>query len=515
MSFQKSIKEKAMLASARHCCVCNRYKGVKMEVHHIQQLADGGSNTFENAIPLCFDCHSDAGHYNDKHSKGTKFSPSELKKARSQWYEKVAKDSIPVKLAISDHVQTSYFVLHSFSILEDILEGDYSSMKHYRKNTYLKRNKMMDYWQSLMLANRKNGRWLGEQVTSVKRSYYDSIEEYQATHEDFNIIDKSEGDYPYFDAQRKITWDNLFTGYENNEFMKLLRYSGLEAHELFTGLLYKNNGGCGEYIPQKGYTEYMEIAPISFVFLGITNASKEAIRLDKLASEEELIELPNFAVSPNEMILVPIGAGINLNPKLEEKDSLIYHNYDARIDYAKVIGDSGGKMKNVMFFKDMLKPQHVIYNDNDTEYEVQIHEFDHENMYTLTNNWGIGSCPHLFYVKENGKQEYSRELLRQASNELGSDSFVIPEGIYLIIIRELEDEVTYLDKILINNELCFSDIVMNKGDSLEINVQPFDTVELHGSYVPDYKNESGFNNMWLRNELVKNSNFNYNSNIPK
>lgn len=53
--------------------------------------ARGGDSTFENCIPLCFDCHSEAGHYNSLHPKGTKYSPSELRKHRDNWYQSVKK----------------------------------------------------------------------------------------------------------------------------------------------------------------------------------------------------------------------------------------------------------------------------------------------------------------------------------------------------------------------------------------------------------------------------------------
>lgn len=35
MSFSTEVKERALVASARHCSVCHRYKGIKTEVHHI------------------------------------------------------------------------------------------------------------------------------------------------------------------------------------------------------------------------------------------------------------------------------------------------------------------------------------------------------------------------------------------------------------------------------------------------------------------------------------------------
>ena len=82
MGFSPTIKQQAVIASARHYCVCYSYKGVKIEVRRIIQEADSGSNTFENAIPLSFDCHPYAGHFKDRHPKGRKISAKELLKPK-------------------------------------------------------------------------------------------------------------------------------------------------------------------------------------------------------------------------------------------------------------------------------------------------------------------------------------------------------------------------------------------------------------------------------------------------
>ena len=89
MSFPNNIKEDALVACGRHCCICHRFCGTKIEVHHIRLISEGGTNTFENAVPLCFDCHADMRSYDAKHPKGTKYSEAELKRHRDNWYKKV------------------------------------------------------------------------------------------------------------------------------------------------------------------------------------------------------------------------------------------------------------------------------------------------------------------------------------------------------------------------------------------------------------------------------------------
>lgn len=89
MSFTKKIQEDALIASGRHCCLCHKFCGTKIELHHIEQKKNGGKDTFDNCIPLCFDCHADIMTYNPDHPKGKKYSEKEVKRHRNQWYKKV------------------------------------------------------------------------------------------------------------------------------------------------------------------------------------------------------------------------------------------------------------------------------------------------------------------------------------------------------------------------------------------------------------------------------------------
>jgi hypothetical protein len=70
-----------------------------MEIDHIVQMADGGSDSYDNAIAVCFDCHAEIHHYNPRHPKGRRFEPGELKAHRKQWLSFCKKN--PAALASS------------------------------------------------------------------------------------------------------------------------------------------------------------------------------------------------------------------------------------------------------------------------------------------------------------------------------------------------------------------------------------------------------------------------------
>lgn len=514
MGFSPAIQQKVLNDSARHCCVCHRYKGIKMEVHHLRQEADGGPNTYENAIPLCFDCHSDAGHYNDKHPKGIKFSIPELIKARDNWYEFVRKNTLVEKLIISEHIQTSYYVLHSFEALVSILKNDFTSFNKFRKSTYLSNNFISNQWNELLHAHLIDFHNNIEQNLLIEVRQFASIEEYFTTYNNVELVDKSGFKNPYFEAHRKsIEWKEILDLINPYSYFEQLSKSGISANEFCSSILYKNVESCGEETPNYGYTEYLQIAPISFIFLGITNASIEQIKLNRLVTIDNSmdIKLPNFNLLPYEMILVPIATAINLKSIDDRSISLDHVDGDRGQDFSRVLYKTDFDKSNVIFFENKIEPEAIIYNNNEGEYKIDIHEFDYNNLYSINSYWQCGSCPHLFFLNEKGKQEYVRELLVASSNKKGIEYFQVPKHVNKIIIRELENEITYLDKININCRLEIKNKILMKGQSLMINVKPYDKIFIKGSYKPLIITKSKLNDMWLRNELIKQSNMIYNN----
>jgi hypothetical protein len=85
MPFNRDKVAALLAACHRRCCICHRFCGVKNETDHIRPTADGGDDSIENAIPVCFDCHAEIHSYNDKHARGRKFTSEELVNHKTQW----------------------------------------------------------------------------------------------------------------------------------------------------------------------------------------------------------------------------------------------------------------------------------------------------------------------------------------------------------------------------------------------------------------------------------------------
>lgn len=85
--FTREVAERVLIRCRRHCCVCGKFCGTKIELHHIDGHCD---NSEENVLPVCFDCHAEISHYNEAHPRGRKYQPEELRKLREATFRKFA-----------------------------------------------------------------------------------------------------------------------------------------------------------------------------------------------------------------------------------------------------------------------------------------------------------------------------------------------------------------------------------------------------------------------------------------
>jgi hypothetical protein len=87
MAFDRDEVSDLLVRCHRRCCICHRFCGIKIETDHIDPVASSKNDDISNAIPVCFECHAEIHSYNDKHPRGRKFLPKELRDHKAQWLE--------------------------------------------------------------------------------------------------------------------------------------------------------------------------------------------------------------------------------------------------------------------------------------------------------------------------------------------------------------------------------------------------------------------------------------------
>ena len=88
----QDVIDRMTVKCGRRCCICKRFRPTKLQVHHIQEKAQGGGNDEDNLIVTCFSCHSDV-HTSVPFAR--RFSRDELKQHRDTLIKQVAEGVFP------------------------------------------------------------------------------------------------------------------------------------------------------------------------------------------------------------------------------------------------------------------------------------------------------------------------------------------------------------------------------------------------------------------------------------
>lgn len=511
MAFSKNVRTNSLVAAARHCCVCHRYKGVKVEIHHILPLEQGGADTAENAIALCFDCHADAGHYNSKHPRGTKFSPAELRQAKDAWHLSVTQGNTGARDA-DDQLYCRYLVCKSFTALAEIVEGD---LTHYPVN-------------APRLAKTAPGNFLAQLVRSHPESYrhshvsgrlYASRAEYHAIHPDVRVLDNPEvHSYPYFEFSRVPSRQELHTEVlPRDSVTAALLDEGVSEIEIAEALAYEEFCGNG------GFQEIYRLRPLWAIFLAATNTSSTLLHVHRLSGdaqapeglalrrlgggvspEAQEISLPRAPLPSGETILIPVATVLGPLPEvpigsLRMELSDLPSGEVQQVDHA----DALPLEDSLSLIGPSFQPESFSIRAGSTEIQQEIHQFDLGNLYVLDRFWEIGCCPHVFIELEDSTLQYYGEVWSQSPDFIQTSNLIVPQAGASMIIAELEPETTSVHSIFVNSERVCANRTLLRGDHIRLPVRPGDSVTLVGCYHPDPCVAGRAADPWRKNSIVQ------------
>lgn len=481
MGFSQKIKEDALVAAARHCCVCRRFKGLNIEVHHITPQAQGGKDTFANAIPLCPYCPASAWQYFAGHPRGIKLSPTELRKHKISWYKIVSENNIE-DTVISDHLHFRHIIFET-SILE-ILKGNIP--KDVINNPILSPNNVGSFMKAY-LENKDASLC----VLSKGISYEDYERQYPNATKDAS--DSSNVPYiriPSDNEMRAIGQMNLFSQY--------LFENGVPTEEICKILAYDINKGCGGECERIDAALYEELYERKYYLqtIVITNISDQPIKLRELIcnstgyvlqkisvqQEERVLALPNVPILPNHNVVIPtaiISNGFELDSFNVIKDVKIINLGDWYDAISQV------SMPNaVEYIGEVLEPLKLVYQTGSKTREELIHRINYNSLYLIHGGALCGSCPHMFFENENGELTYGGELFSSKPDVLLPEKRTIPDNTIAIIIAELEQETAYIAEVNIDNTTITFDKQLNTGDYCRFETSQCSEVTIIGSYLP-------------------------------
>ncbi len=494
ISFSQKIKEDILVASARYCSVCHRYKGVKVEVHHIIPVNQGGEDNFENAIALCFDCHSDSGHYYAKHPRGTKFSPTELRKHKEAWNKIVKENNISVYKGVN-LIHTVYYVTKNSDVIHEIANGNLSRFPI--ENVIVHANDILKFQKNILRDYRSTPGF--ERINDFP---VEETKNYLLKYPDAEEVD--ENNYPNYLYVRTPIKEEVDKFCKKDKICRFLLKTGEDVKNIFKIFAYREE--CGE-------TPYLQEILIKrdvwACYLCITNISNELLNIDSINykgnsisnnqiafrefiknNDEFKLSLPKMQIPPKKSILIPI---LTLLAPFQGDDIEEYSSIEQELDYseeAQVL--SYGKLhetensSNFLALGPGINPVSVnIFKDENISLQ-EIHRFDFSNLYFIDRMWMCGCCPYIFFKKERIK--YFCEIFQKAPDMTQCFEIIVPKGVSSFILCELEYETTFISFIKINGKIIFQNRKIVKDESLEFKVKEGDIIEGSGFYTLSFKN---------------------------
>lgn len=496
MPFPRSVKEDVLVRSARHCCVCHDSKRRDVYVHHIVQEADGGPNTAENAIALCHDCHSAAGHYNSRHPLGTKYSATELKLHRDQWFQIVEKNQIAGPTDDSS-LTVRYLICKDPGVAADVLNGEVGWLP--LGPALLAPSPVRDHFRSMDSSTTESF-----YSRSIPLGKYKTIEKYLRARPGASIDRELEGtqrcELGEIDSR---TLRELSAKSDLVSQVAELGYSPLLVGQ-FEITWYHRAIDEPCFQTDTRVREHFVLPQMLLLLLVLTNDGDSSVtltHLDGVAEGEGTIRtplyrepsepthsmnLPAVPIVPGESVVVPLSVLFAEDsddarwsaPRLVSSETL--EEFGPRQNMGAT--DYGSLRHSALCTGPAFWPGAIRYSNGSANRTERIRACNLSLTYEITRGWEVGSCPHLFFVTPSGEVSYVREILVSRSDV--TEEIALPSGVSRVVIAELEAELTVIRSIQVEGSEVYGPAVLRPGQWIDLPVDGARSLTVVGHYQP-------------------------------
>lgn len=495
MPFSPEVRNEALVRAARHCCVCHRWKGVRVEVHHIIQEADGGPNTVDNAIALCFDCHADAGHYNPRHPKGTKFSPQELRLARERWYAIVERGPIQTP-AEPTALYCRYLLCREYEAIREVSGGNLADCPV--ANAFLVRTPVLNFLAAAVRLHPEKYR-LPRQWGESYQSESDYLLDFPQA---VKTMDSFEHGQQWLEYQRVPSLDELREKLAPRDYPTRVQIdAGWSPAQICDVRAFTD--GCGNVLLQEEY----RLRSLWALYLVATNDSERRVRFLSLKGQADgkesatsivglaesrtlssiVVECPAAEVPPGSSVVFPVMT--ILGPIGDAADEALWSHESEVVQSGQYQTLSHSAFPNLDIrecygWGPIIRSPKIRYVDNGVEQVQDVHEFDLTNVYVQDRYWAMGSCPHIFAITADGEIRYLGELFAGPQATVQEISLHLKMDVMTLVIAELEDEITTIHHVKKNGLRLLKGIDLDKGRYIALSVAGGDVLTIVGSYRP-------------------------------
>lgn len=393
-----------------------------------------------------------------------------------------------------------YYVFRSFDALVDLVEKRLDRLPF--PAHLLVQNDTLEFWASLVLAQRDRYRDL-----DVHTGSFVSAEEYLAAHPETRVLN-DDREFPGWATHRPATVDDVAGLSALDGITRLLAEEGVAPSELAE--LTCTDLDCGDD-PDTPFHETAHLRPVWGLLLQIKvleptvlrslTLNKPTQRLTTLTEAERAQRttelLPEAYLDAGESVLVPLATML---PELAASRESWWHQVSE-----EVLDGERYSTLNVASVCEQLQvwgparfPVEVVANTA----RVEAPSFDPTRMFAVDRSWTMGSCPHVFFVHGDGSPRYRGPVFGRGQRREQVVAYEVPPGCNELIIAELEEEATYLRRVVVGGVEALAYRWLSNGESVTIAVSPGQVAQIRGYYVADPRSTTR-RGMTARTNLVR------------
>ena len=385
----------------------------------------------------------------------------------------------------SELTSAKYLVTSNFNFIKEISNRDFENFPF--ENPLLFENDVFKFLHRLL----KNQNYRNNEI---ENSINIDEKQYSSIHPDVTTITNKEEEHQFFYHERIPNSEEIENVAKTDNISIFLLKNKIETKKICK----IQTCYAGECAGDGKFQELFLLRPLYAKFLVLKNISNVPIKLNTidilsnngiLYGDSELnsnntINLPNFIIEPSQNIVIPTGL---LRSDFNEIDKLenVEVSSSSLPDQLQILhlGDLS-KNQEIEFIGPSITPQKIYAIASSRPFDTEVHKFSFDSVYWVNRHWQCGSCPHLFFANNN-KLNYQGEIFNVLPDQMQTEEIIVPKGITKIIIAELEQETTYIEKIIKNETLVAEKVFLSENEFYSFSVSKNDVITLNGKYTLD------------------------------
>jgi len=333
---------------------------------------------------------------------------------------------------------------------------------------------------------------------------FDSGEEYLKAYPNANVLSVSFiNDQQVFEIDRVPVAGELEEHVLKSDFIsRTLVNNGVPVEDVCR--LTIESMSCGMTTVHEEY----QVRSLWSVFLAVTNSSEKSLVLDSAEGagyggsfevirkfndrsddQENELSFPRAPLLPGETAIVAVG--VIIAPFDEPtgrggwyaQTTVRSGEYQSMSHVFMKKGDEG----ECLAWGPRFSVSKIRFSSDGEQLEQHVHELDLENVYLIDRSWAAGCCPHVFAVLRGGAVRYLGEIFTSDPGVPQESVVSIPEHCCLLVVAELEDEVTSIDEFVQNGDVIPVGLQLRKGDYWELEQVGSSSLTIRGTYRLDSK----------------------------